>query len=153
MNVKFYHNYSDNIVVDKNITQIGNTISSAVIKDNVSVTDPVFILKDFTNFNPATANYCYIDSLNRYYYITDIIILTNSVYEIHCRVDVLKTYASGIRGNTAVIGRQQQKSAYNLLLRDGTYKVKANPNYQIFRLPSGFSGHYHILLVAGTAAS
>ena len=153
MNVTFYKNHSDNIVVDKSLTAVGSTISNAVIKDNVSITDPVFTVKDFTGFNPATCNYCYIDSLNRYYYITDIIILTPTVYEVHCHVDVLKTYSSGIRGNTAVIGRQQQKSAYNLLLRDGTYKVKANPNYQIFRLPSGFSGHYHILLVAGTAPS
>ncbi len=66
MNVKFYHNYSDNKVVDKNLTQIGSTITTAVIKDNVSVTDPVFTFHDFTSFNPATANYCYIDSLNRY---------------------------------------------------------------------------------------
>ena len=65
MNVKFYKNLSDKIVVDKNINQIGNTITSAVFKEDISVTDPVFALKDFSSFNPATANYCYIDSLDR----------------------------------------------------------------------------------------
>lgn len=148
MNVKFYHNYSDNKVVDKHLTQIGNTISSAVIKDNVSVTDPVFILKDFTNFNPATANYCYIDSLNRYYYITDIIILTPSVYEIHCHVDVLKTYASGIRNNTAIIARQQ--SLKDLYLQDGIFKTKAYPIYDIIQFGSGFTSDHFVLSVAGS---
>ena len=150
MNVKFYHNYSDNMVVDKNISQIGNTITSAVIKENVSVTDPVFILKDFTSFNPATANYCYIDSLNRYYYITDIIILTASVYEIHCHVDVLKTYASGIRSNSAVIARQQARNMYDLYLEDGVFKTKAYPRYFIKQFPSGFSGEHLVFSVSGS---
>ena len=150
MNVKFYKNYSDNMVVDKNISQIGSTITDAVIKENVSVTDPVFLLHDFTGFNPATANYCYIDTLQRYYYITDIIILNPTIYEIHCHVDVLKTYASGIRSNNAVISRQQKRGVYDLMLQDGTYKVKANPHYEIFKFPSGFSGHHYILMVAGT---
>lgn len=137
MNVKFYHNKSDKIVVDKSLTQIGNTISSAVIKDNVSVTDPVFILKDFTGFNPATANYCYIDSLNRYYYITDIIVLTPSVYQIQCHVDVLKTYASGIRSNQAVICRQQH--SFDRYLQDGVFKTRAMSNIEVQKFSGGFS--------------
>lgn len=148
MNVKFYHNYSDNKVVDKNLTQIGSTITTAVIKDNVSVTDPVFTLHDFTSFNPATANYCYIDSLNRYYYITDIIILTPSIYEIHCHVDVLKTYAAGIRSNSAVVSRQQ--SNYDLYLTDGVFRTKAYPRYTIKQFPSGFTGNHFVLSVAGS---
>ena len=149
MNAKFYHNYSDNKVVDKSLTQIGSTISSAVIKDNVSVTDPVFTLHDFTSFNPATANYCYIDDLKRYYYITDIVILTPSVYEIHCHVDVLKTYAAGIRSNSAVICRQQNKGMYDLYLTDGVFKTKAYSKYDIIKFGSGFTSEHFVFSVAG----
>lgn len=148
MNVKFYKNLSDKIVVDKNIDQIGNTITSAVFKEDISVTDPVFALKDFSSFNPATANYCYIDSLDRYYYITDIVILTPEIYEIHCHVDVLMSFKSGIRQNNAVIARQQ--SNYDLYLNDGIFKTKAYSKYDILKYPSGFSGFHYVLAVAGS---
>ena len=148
MTVKFYKNYSDKIVVDKKITQIGSDITNAVIVDNVSVTDPVFRLKDFSGFNPATANYCYIDSLNRYYYITDITILTPDVYLISCHVDVLKTYASGIRGNTAMVARQQNIGS--LYYQDGVMKTKAYSKYDIIQYPSGFTDFHYVLTVAGS---
>ena len=62
-------------------------------------------------------------------------------------VDVLKTYASGIRSNTAVISRQENQ--YNLYLQDGVFKTYANPHYEIRKFPSGFSGYHFILSVAG----
>lgn len=148
MTVKFYKNYSDKNVVDKNISQIGSDITSAVIVDDVSVTDPVFRLSDYTGFNPATANYCYIDTLQRYYYITDITILTNNIYLIHCHVDVLKTYAGGIRGNTAMVARQQNIGS--LYYQDGFMKTKAYSKYDILQFPSGFSDYHYVLTVAGS---
>lgn len=147
MTVKFYKNKSDKNHVDKNITQIGSDITNAVIVDNVSITDPVFRLQDFTGFNPATANYCYIDTLERYYYITDITILTNDIYLIHCHVDVLMSFKSDIRSNTAIVARQQ--NIRNRYLNDGVFKTKANPGFNIVKFPSGFTNYYYFLAVAG----
>lgn len=148
MTVKFYKNKSDKNHVDKNITQIGSNITSAVIVDDVSVTDPVFRLQDFTGFNPATANYCYIDTLERYYYITDITILTNDIYLIHCHVDVLMSFKSGIRSNTAIIARQQNLK--DLYLNDGVFKTKPNSKFDIIKFPSGFGDYHYFLTVAGS---
>ena len=148
MTVKFYKNKSDKLVVDKQLTQIGNTISDAVIKENISITDPVFFLKDFTSFNVATANYVYISDLERYYYITDIAIIGQSLYEIHCHVDVLKSFASGIRSNYAVISRQENLK--DLYLNDGVFKTKSNPSFETIQFPSGFSDYYYFLTVAGS---
>lgn len=149
MNVKFYKNYSDKIVVDKNISQVGSTITDAVIKEDISIMDPVFLLRDFTSFNPATCNYCYISELNRYYYITDIVILDYQLYEVHCHVDVLMSFKSGIRSNSAVISRQEQKGNYNLYLQDGVFKTEAFPNISVLQFPNGFSGYHYIFSVAG----
>ena len=148
MTVKFYKNKSDKIVVDKNIEQIGDTISNAVIKEDISIMDPIFYLKDFQYFNPATANYCYISDLDRYYYITDIVILDQSLYEIHCHVDVLKSFASGIRSNSAVIARQQNN--YDLYLPDGVFKSKSNPKFDVIKFPTGFTSYHFVLSVAGS---
>jgi len=148
MTVTFYKNKSDKIVVDKDLTQVGNTISDAVIKEDVSIMDPVFLLRDFQYFNPATCNYVYISDLSRYYYITDIVILDQNLYEIHCHVDVLKSFASGIRANSAVIARQQNN--YDLYLPDGVFKTKSNPKYDVIQFPSGFSSYHFVLCVAGS---
>ena len=147
MNVKFYKNKSDKIVVDKNIDQVGNTITSAVIKEDISIMDPVFLLRDFTSFNIATCNYCYIDDLNRYYYITDIVILDQNLYEIHCHVDVLMSFKDGIRSNSAIISRQQ--NSYDLYLADGVFKTKAYPKFDIMKFPNGFTNYHYVLSVAG----
>lgn len=147
MTVTFYKNKSDKIVVDKNLTQVGSTITSAVIKENISITDPVFLLTDFTSFNVATCNYVYISDLNRYYYITDIVILDQSLYEVHCHVDVLMSFKSGIRSNNAIVARQQ--SSYDLYLADGVFKTKAYPNFDILKFPNGFTNYHYVLCVAG----
>ena len=147
MIVTFYKNKSDKIVVDKDIEQVGSSITSAVIKEDVSITDPVFQLRDFQYFNPATCNYCHIDDLNRYYYITDIVILDQNLYEIHCHVDVLMSFKSGIRSNTAIIARQQ--NSYDLYLADGVFKTKAYPKFDIKKFPNGFTDYHFVLCVAG----
>lgn len=146
MTIKFYKNYSDNNVVSKNIDQVGSDVTGN-FREDVSVTDPVFTIEDYTGFNPATVNYCYIGDLNRYYYITDIRLITKTIYEIHCHVDVLKTYASGIRGCSAIVMRQQNKANY--YLQDGIFKTYANPNYEVTQFPSGFSSEHFVLAVAG----
>ena len=149
MTLDLYKNLSDNKVVDKSISQLGSTLNG-ILREDCSVINPVILIEDFTGFNISNANYAYISEFGRYYYITNIVIINHKLFELHMHVDVLKTYASGIRSNTAVIGRQEQKGKYDLLLQDGTYKVKANPHYEIFKFPSGFTGHHYILMVAGT---
>ena len=149
MTVKFYKNKSDKMHMTKSISQIGNNITNAVIKENVSVTDPVFTLKAYSGFNPATANYCYIDELNRYYYITDITILTPDVYLISCHVDVLMSFKSDILDNTAVIARQQNLHDY--YLNDGVFKTKAKSTFDIIKFPNGFTSNYYFLTVAGNS--
>ena len=146
MTIKFYKNKSDKNHVDKDITQVGSDVTGT-FREDVSVTDPVFTIEDYTSFNPATANYCYIATLERYYYITDIKLITDKIYEIHCHVDVLMSFKSGIRSNTAIIARQQNLNNY--MLNDGVFKTKANPKFDILKFPSGFSSNYYFLTVAG----
>ena len=146
MTIKFYKNLSDNIVVDKNITQIGLD-QSGTLREACSIIDPVIKFEKFTDFDLSACNYLYIPDFGRYYYINEIIALSDKMFELHCHVDVLRTYRSGIRSNSAVIARQE--SQYNLYLPDGVFKTYANPHYEIRKFPSGFSGYHYILTVAG----
>ena len=146
MTIKIYKNLSDNNVLDKNITQLGSDLTGT-LKESCSIIDPIITIEDFTNFDIQTANYAYIAEFGRYYYITNIICITDKLFELNMHVDVLKTYASGIRNNSAVISRQA--SQYNLYLTDGVFKTYANPHYEIRKFPSGFTSYNYILTVAG----
>ena len=144
--IKAYKNLSENNVVDKNITQLGNDMTGT-LKDNCSIIDPVILVEGIEGGNISNLNYIYIPSFNRYYYVNNIEIEGTHLFVLYCHVDVLKTFASGIRSNNAVISRQEK--AYNLYLPDGAFKTYANPHYQIVKFPSGFSGYHYVLTVAG----
>ena len=142
MTIKLYNNTSDKIVVDKSITQIGSDITGT-LREDCSIIDPVIAIEGLSDLS---VNYAYISEFGRYYYINNIV-CRGKLFELHMHVDVLKTYAGGIRGNKAVVARQQNE--YNLYLTDGVFKTESIPHYEIRQFPSGFSGYHFILAVAG----
>lgn len=144
--IKCYQNLSENNVVDKNITQLGNDLTGT-LKENCSIINPVIEIQGIPAENIAHLNYIYIPSFSRYYYVNNIDVAGTHLFILRCHVDVLKTYAAGIRNNNAVISRQENK--YNLYLSDGVFKTYANPHYQIVKFPNGFSGYHYVLTVAG----
>ena len=142
MTIKLYKNYSDNNVLDKNISQSGTDITGT-LRSDCSVVDPIIAIEGLPDIG---VNYAYISEFGRYYYINNIV-CKGKLFELHMHVDVLKTYASGIRGNNAVIARQQNE--YNLYLQDGVFKTEAYPHYEIRKFPSGFTQEEFVLCVAG----
>ena len=145
MTLKLYTNTSDRNHLDKVITQQGSDISGT-LRDDCSIVDPVIKIESITNFSLASCNYAYISEFGRYYYITNIV-CTGKLYELHMHCDVLMSFKSQIRGNSAVIARNE--SSYNLYLADGVFKTYANPHYQIKKFPSGFSGFHYVLTISG----
>lgn len=67
------------------------------MKSNTSISSPVFLI-DGIDLN---YNYCYFNG--RYYFINDIILGNNNIYEIHCTTDLLATYRSNILNTSALI--------------------------------------------------
>lgn len=106
------------------VEKIGKTLSAGntyncALKDDTSVLDPAIIIQ--TSDNIYTYNYMYISDFGRYYFINDIISLNNNRWMIKAHVDVLETYKTQIRSNSAVIKRQQ--NLYNLYLDDPEFKT------------------------------
>lgn len=145
MTIKLYTNYSDRNHLDKSITQQGSDITGT-LREDCSIVDPVIKIESINNFNISTCNYAYISEFGRYYYITNIVCV-GKLYELHMHCDVLMSFKSQIRSNSAVISRNQ--GVYNLYLQDGVFKTEAFPHYQIMKFPNGFSGYHYIFSVAG----
>ena len=103
----------------------GTTVSAA-LKDNTSVLNPTFILKTFdTSKN-------YIVWGNRYYFVDDIVIISNDHAEYVCRTDVLATYKTVIGTSSQYVVRAA--SAYDGKIVDMIYPAKADVDYQITNL-------------------
>ena len=92
MELQIYNNNSNTNVLNKNITLV-NILDFSLKNDN-SILQPVLILKNY-----SSGNYCYIDQFKRYYYITDIKLLTGGLYQLQLEVDVLMTYRDIIMSN------------------------------------------------------
>lgn len=145
MTIKLFKNLSDKVVVDKNITQIGSDITGT-LREGCSIIDPVIKFEHIVGSNLTTCNYAYIQEFGRYYYINNIECV-GELFEVYMHVDVLKTYADGIRSNDAVIARQENN--YNLYLQDGVFKTYSQPHIQVAQFPDGFEDFTFIFSVAG----
>lgn len=110
MTITFYNQLNDNRVLTK---ILGEPIHTAVCTPfgECSLHSPTITIRQFTDY--ANVNYCYIDDYNRYYYITDIIAKSGGILEVHCKVDVLKTFDTVIRQCGAVcIANEKIGSTY-----------------------------------------
>lgn len=77
----------------------GGTVHEVHLKNGCSVLNPVFQIDGID----LTANYCKWN--NRYYYIDDIVLSNNSIYELHCSVDVLASWKAQLNASSLYITR------------------------------------------------
>lgn len=113
-----------------------------------SIIDPVITIE---RNSPTGFNYVYIPEFNRYYYVNNVTSDNNNIVTIACHVDVLNSFASGIRNCDAIIRRQE--NSFNLYLDDGIFKAYQNTKHKIIAFPNPFSEFSYILAIAGNSDS
>lgn len=147
-------------VVDKSFNPLN--VVSGYLRQNTSVTDPVFVIEaPVSSFQIRGINYAYIAAFGRYYYVNSIVLVSGhdmpyatgdiaQLWEIHCHVDVLKSFADEIKAQIAVVARQEE--TYNLMLDDGFFMAYQNPRFQtkVFSNPAPFETQEFVLIVAGS---
>ena len=102
-------NDGDN-VINKSL---GKSIEiNIVLKSDTDIINPVILLEtipgvDFTDFN-----YCHIPELGRYYFISSIQNVNNSLWRLYCECDVLMTYKQDILNSKARLFRSIRNGDY-----------------------------------------
>lgn len=96
------------------------TSHTVTLKAPTSLINPIFRL---TGFNRSD-NYLQFDG--RYYFIDDIVQISNDVAEYHCSIDVLATYKTQIGNLSEYVTRSASASDGNII--DMMYPAKANPD-------------------------
>ena len=77
----------------------GTTINNVRLKEPCSIQTPVFLLKGLTK----TMMYNFLQWEDRYYWIDDIVYVTNDLQEVHCHLDPLATFREAIEDTEALV--------------------------------------------------
>lgn len=109
MNVTFYSDFVKKINSTKIPSDAGTKLD-VYLKADCSVLNPVFLIDGIN----LSYNYCYWSG--RYYFITDITLNSNNIYEISCTVDVLASYKTDVGNYTAFVERSA--SDYDVMVND-----------------------------------
>lgn len=147
-NITIQVNSSENNKLDKTLTDIATL--SGTLKQETSIIDPVIAVEgDLSNY--VGANYCTIPAFGRSYFINNIRSIRNGIFEITCHVDVLSSFKTQIRSNSAIIHKSERN--WNLYLNDGSLKTYQNPLIYTKNFSSSFPNpltEYYILGIAGS---
>lgn len=145
MTLKTYINKSPDNKIEKDLQEV--VTFTGYIKENTDLLNPSFTIH-YTNETLPTFNYLFCEETQRFYFITDLILLKGKVYQIDCHVDVLMSWKEYILSQEVITSRQENQ--FNLLLPDSEFKTYANPAVIQKAFPAGFSNDGFILLtVAG----
>lgn len=138
-------NNSEREALTKSLTTLETLTGS--LRNQSSIIDPVIEVTGIASATVTSCNYAYIPEFGRYYFVKNIISIRTNVWVIQCHVDVLKTYATQIKAQTAVVRRQENN--WNLYLDDGIFKTYQNPQIITKAFPAGFTTQNFVLAVAG----
>lgn len=145
--ISLYSNLSPSNVVSKNISSLATV--SGVLRDGSSILDPHIVVEASAS-TVIPCNYAHISQFGRYYYVLDHIALENGLWLLPMHVDVLMSYASGIRSQHAIVARQERE--YNMYLDDGWFMAYQRPIIETRYLSATapFENSSYVLILAGS---
>lgn len=148
MDITLYVNSSERQAINKSLSN--GAVLTGVLRGESSVISPTFTIE---HANPSGFNYCYIPDFGRYYFITNITSVRNSIWRIDCSVDVLMSFKDAILALEVVVSDNtdgDNESYINGKPWVTTVKTKTD----VVMFPSGLldSGEY-ILITSGGVAS
>ena len=163
MKATFYYNHSDARVMNKNLEWVvdlditfreGESINtpSILLELNFDDNKTLFGVVDSNNedvvvgidndelmvnvpYSITDLNYCYIPILNRYYYITNVTILTNNLYRFELSEDVLMSFKDSILVLDAFVTRNEY--TFNALVKDDLVSYYYDKNIEYYDLNEG----------------
>lgn len=153
MIVKIYKTKSAPNVVNKTLSEVV-TFEEVIFKEDTSLLNPTIIINGVSNASSytiediGTSNYFSIPKVNRYYFITDITMMSGGRVAITGKVDVLMSFKSDILGSTQLIVRQEKKTNNYLIDTDIPLSSKKQVIEHEFGDSIADSGYY-ILAVNG----
>lgn len=152
MQIKFGYTFDDKRKLVKNVTW-NNTFQCKPYAD-YNITSPILIIANATGAI-SNNNYAFIADYNRYYFVDSVSVGRNGMYVVKLSVDVLMTYANGIKNLNCIISRQENAGINDII--DDKLPILNNKKLSViefsqsdFNIESASTGTYNFVLnVAG----
>ena len=132
-------------------TQGVNISLTGTFREGQSLLTPVFIVESSSDL--SLYNYCEIPAFNRKYFMKVEAVQTK-IWRLSLEVDVLSTYATGIKACEALVKRTEASDKINYFINDGALyteqrEVITYHNFMRADKTNPLSTDYYYLLVAG----
>ena len=138
-------NQSERNRLDKTLVDLETL--TGTLRGDTSIIDPVIIVEGALE-TLREANYLTVPSFGRSYFINNIRSMRNGLVELTCHVDVLTSYKSQIRANSAIIHRSERN--WDLYINDGSLVSEQGGKVTTERFGGSFTGaHSFVLVLAG----
>ena len=119
MKMTLYHTDDQANVINKQLLQLREV--NIVLREMVDEKSPVLLVHDSTI---ANANYCYLESFKRYYFIDTIHRFNAHLLQVRLTNDLLMTYKDKIIGQNLLITATSKPSYYSTGLPTQTTTTK-----------------------------
>lgn len=145
-------------ITDKRVISTKTTMTSSVnltckLKEPTSMRNPVFIVSGLTK----TTHYNYCSWNGFYYYVNDIIHITNNIQEVHCSIDPLATFKTAINNTYGycLYGDATHKTTYIDDVRFGPdIKLSRSSGTGITGIDMGFDiSHWSVVMTVQTTGT
>ena len=119
MQMILYHTDDQANVINKNLLKLREV--NIILREMVDEKSPVLLVHDSTI---ANANYCYLESFKRYYFIDQVRRFNAHLLQIRLTNDLLMTYKDKIIGQNLLITATSKPSYYSAGLPTQTTTTK-----------------------------
>lgn len=145
MEVIFYHNASDDRVINK--TLVGGESFIGVPRTDVDVMSPTI---RFENDGFLQYNYAYIPELQRYYVVKSINAFREGVWDVEMSVDVLMSFRGDIMALPVIVDKQSMEENGDEYIDDGSLVTDNVMFTRVHQFSDGFNNYpEYILITAG----
>lgn len=145
MKIYFFKTSSDNRKITKELTPViidDNNDLNIIFKQDVNRSDGFLDLR--YNEHLLEANYCFIEDLGYYYYMSEPTFSNNRLL-YNLTTDLLMTFKNDILQLKCIIARQQHD--FNAYLTDNRFPVLNKQQVNTIDFPDGFPQHDEVILV------
>lgn len=144
MIIELYKNNSDNNVVNKNITKVGEL--DVRLKEPVERENPQILVSGHID---DSYDYLYIPEFSRYYYVEYKRQYSENVYLINARIDVLKSFRDKILQARALVNHSGNLN--NNYINDSTWVADVRNTTHIKNFTNGFNDEPTFVLITAGA--
>ena len=106
-----YQTLDMNNVINKRLVE--KIVYSIKLKKDTNIYQPVLLLQIDELFDTIEVNYAYIDEFDRYYFISDIETVGESLFNFYLECDVLETYKEDILSGTGLLKQPIKEGIYS----------------------------------------